>query len=93
MSFGFQKIWKQQKLQYFFSIEDHRGFLIDVLEELILRNKITKIQKPYVQRLIFQKKEVKKYIKELEKQIKHHTPIEKMKYIKDNKTILSQKML
>ena len=58
---------KATAFPFLFIIEDYRGFFMDVLEELILGNRITKIQQPYARRLICQKKEVqKKYIKELE---------------------------
>ena len=58
---------------------------MDVPKELILGNKITKIQQPYARRLICQKKEAqKKYIKELEYQITYHKLVEKMEYIKNN---------
>ena len=67
---------------------------MDIPEELSLGNKITRIQRPYAQILICQKKEVQsKYIKELEKQKKHHKLIKKIKYIKDNKPSFSQKSL
>ena len=81
-------------LPFFFSIGDHRGFLMDIPEEFILGNKITKIQRPYARRLICQKKEVQnKYIKELEYQINQHKLVEKMEYIKNNKSILSKERI
>ena len=70
----------------FINIYDHKGFLMNVLEELILGNKITKIQQPYARRLICWKKGVqKKYIKELEYPITYHKLVEKIEYIKNNK--------
>ena len=89
----------------FSSIGDHRGFLMEVPEELILGNRITKIQQLYARRLICQKKEdQKKYIKELEYQITQHKLVKKMEYInhklvkkmdytKNNKSILSKERI
>ena len=53
-------VTKATVLPFFFSIGDHQDFVMDVPEELNLCNKITKIQRQYAQRLIFQKQEVKK---------------------------------
>ena len=66
---------------------------MNVPEELILGNRITKIQRPYARRLICQKKVQKKYIKELERQITHHKLMKKMEYIKINRTILSKERI
>ena len=74
---------KSHSTPFFFSIGAYRGFIMDIPEELSLGNKITRIQRPYAQILICQKKEVQsKYIKELEKQIKHHELIEKRHTLK-----------
>ena len=82
---------KATVLPFFFRIGDHRGFMMDVPEELILGNKLTTIQRPYARRLICKKKEVQtKYIKELEYQIAYHKLDKKMDYIKNNKMNLSK---
>ena len=67
---------------------------MDVPEEPILDNRVTKVQQLYSRRLICWKKEVqKKYIKEMESQIIYHKLVEKLEYIKNNKSIFSKERI
>ena len=64
-------IWISDELQaqrvtflpFFFSIGDHRGIVVDIPEEMILGNKIVRIQRPSTRRLICKRPDIKrKYI-------------------------------
>ena len=74
MKYEYQKIWKKNAtfLPLFFSIVNHRGIMIDVSEDIILGNKITKVHRPYARRHIYRKEVQHKYIEKLEKQINYN---------------------